>query len=695
VTRARPTLPRALRALALASALAAAAAAFSAAWLLAAIAVALASPFAEWEPVPARRARMLRRAASLALAGTFAVVWVTRPLYGTSPGTWPALLCAPLAGLACAFALAPRAFPGGRSLAAAIVGVLALAGIDPSPAGFGPSHVAVFRAAGHGSFAETYLGLCVVVVLALWIAAVAETGPAWTRRRAVSQLAVLALGAALAAAGVLGLPAAQPLVERAVAARFDSAQTGLSDGSTLGEFASLSASSRRVVDVRAASGGEWLLRAERLTRFDGHRWSRARPSKVRRQALQAVPAPVDPPPLLRDLGSWFRPSDAPPDAPAHPAIPLRLNQRSVDSWPLLLPRDVLAVTADVPFLELDDGLYRRPLGVPVQVYGALVSCAPLPAPATLEAPSAESLELPALDARLRMLASTLAPADASPRARLAATLRQFASGYAYTLEPGAWGPDPVAQFVFEKRRGYCEYFASAAVVLLRLQGVPARFVKGLRVGRQNDYGGGLYVVRESDAHAWVEAWLPGEGWVEADPTPPGALDSLPKPDRFARLLEHLRAALAEGWARLTGPGLLAFLRWLGRAAASARADAARGAILLVALAAALAGPRLARRLLARRGRKRRRPLGHGDGVPEDLAAALDELERAWTSAGQPRPAWRGLREHALRDATSAGPRPLPSSAAAAALVDAYYRTRYGGQFPSAGEIERLRDALRS
>ena len=101
-------------------------------------------------------------------------------------------------------------------------------------------------------------------------------------------------------------------------------------------------------------------------------------------------------------------------------------------------------------------------------------------------------------------------------------MRHLQAGYRYTLSPGAFRTaDPVAEFLFEKKAGYCEYFASAAVLLLRLQGVPARFVKGLSVGPQTDQGGGLHVVRESDAHAWVEAWIPGEGWVEADPTPPG------------------------------------------------------------------------------------------------------------------------------------------------------------------------------
>ena len=102
-----------------------------------------------------------------------------------------------------------------------------------------------------------------------------------------------------------------------------------------------------------------------------------------------------------------------------------------------------------------------------------------------------------VDERLRALARSLAP-SADPRGRLAATVSHLQGGYRYTLRPGAFRTgDPLAEFLFEKKAGYCEYFASAAVVLLRLQGVPARFVKGLSVGPQTDQGGGLHVVRDS------------------------------------------------------------------------------------------------------------------------------------------------------------------------------------------------------
>src|SRR5437867_5073025 len=82
-----------------------------------------------------------------------------------------------------------------------------------------------------------------------------------------------------------------------------------------------------------------------------------------------------------------------------------------------------------------------------------------------------------------------------------APVEHLRSGYRYTLDVGRFkGQDPLAEFLFEKRAGYCEYFASAAGDLLRLQGVRSRYVKGGAVRRERRVAG-HYVARESDAHA--------------------------------------------------------------------------------------------------------------------------------------------------------------------------------------------------
>jgi transglutaminase-like putative cysteine protease len=124
------------------------------------------------------------------------------------------------------------------------------------------------------------------------------------------------------------------------------------------------------------------------------------------------------------------------------------------------------------------------------------------------------------------------PEDSSPRARaLAASwLADAPSGatimaramdwlrsqpFAYTLTPPALGAQPVDEFLFETREGFCEHYASALTVLLRAAGLPARVVMGYQGGELNPMGG-YYIVRQSDAHAWTEVWLENEGWVRVD-----------------------------------------------------------------------------------------------------------------------------------------------------------------------------------
>ncbi len=87
----------------------------------------------------------------------------------------------------------------------------------------------------------------------------------------------------------------------------------------------------------------------------------------------------------------------------------------------------------------------------------------------------------------------------------------------YTLQPPLLGRHSVDEFLFVSRRGFCEHYAAAFVVLMRAAGIPARVVTGYQGGEINPHDGFL-VVRQSDAHAWAEVWLAGRGWVRVDPT---------------------------------------------------------------------------------------------------------------------------------------------------------------------------------
>ncbi|KAB7619761.1 DUF3488 and DUF4129 domain-containing transglutaminase family protein [Alkalilimnicola sp. S0819] len=87
----------------------------------------------------------------------------------------------------------------------------------------------------------------------------------------------------------------------------------------------------------------------------------------------------------------------------------------------------------------------------------------------------------------------------------------------YTLTPPRLPDDPVDEFLFDTRRGFCEHYAGAFAVLMRAAGVPARIVTGYQGGEPHP-SGDYMIVRQSDAHAWAEVWLEGRGWVRVDPT---------------------------------------------------------------------------------------------------------------------------------------------------------------------------------
>jgi transglutaminase-like putative cysteine protease len=89
--------------------------------------------------------------------------------------------------------------------------------------------------------------------------------------------------------------------------------------------------------------------------------------------------------------------------------------------------------------------------------------------------------------------------------------------FVYTLSPPLLGAHPVDEFLFETRRGFCEHYASAFTVLMRAAGIPARVVTGYLGGEVNPVGEYI-LVRQADAHAWVEIWLENTGWVRVDPT---------------------------------------------------------------------------------------------------------------------------------------------------------------------------------
>ncbi|HUN93230.1 MAG TPA: DUF3488 and transglutaminase-like domain-containing protein [Burkholderiaceae bacterium] len=138
------------------------------------------------------------------------------------------------------------------------------------------------------------------------------------------------------------------------------------------------------------------------------------------------------------------------------------------------------------------------------------------------------LQLPdGFDPRSRRWADELAArlADSGPARSAAGAMARVRAvldylrrgGFRYTLSPPALGRDSVDDFLFDTRLGYCEHFASAFVFAMRALQVPARVVTGYQGGEINP-SDGYMTVRQSDAHAWAEVWLPRRGWIRVDPT---------------------------------------------------------------------------------------------------------------------------------------------------------------------------------
>ncbi|MEY4979143.1 MAG: hypothetical protein RLZZ352_1413 [Pseudomonadota bacterium] len=123
-------------------------------------------------------------------------------------------------------------------------------------------------------------------------------------------------------------------------------------------------------------------------------------------------------------------------------------------------------------------------------------------------------------------------------------------GYRYTLEPGVFGQHTADEFWFDRRQGFCEHIASSFVVLMRAMDIPARIVTGYQGGELNAVDG-FWIVRQRDAHAWAEVWLPGQGWTRVDPTSavaPSRTTSMERLSAPAGVLNTALGTLNAAWA---------------------------------------------------------------------------------------------------------------------------------------------------
>ncbi len=244
-----------------------------------------------------------------------------------------------------------------------------------------------------------------------------------------------------------------------------------------------------------------------------------------------------------------------------PDLVLARPQHWVDIWlrplagsRLALPVEAIALESLVPAVLLTPS---GTVSLPQQTAGVVQYRAGLgEAPVIFSAaPQPDPAQEPALDRggltpRIEALAAQVASqADAAGNSRLtsAAIQRFLATDFEYTLDfLGRAAERPLEDFLFRFKSGHCEYFASAMVLMLRSEGIPARLVTGFLGGEYNpieDY----YIVRELNAHAWVEAYLDG-GWRIFDPTPPSGRPAGPR-DGLGNLLTQAWDYLEFRWDR--------------------------------------------------------------------------------------------------------------------------------------------------
>ena len=369
----------------------------------------------------------------------------------------------------------------------------------------------------------------------------------WGRagRRALVTLVACSVTAVLALALVAFLITPRTIASQALGGwggTASGAQAAFRADMELGQSGLLSSSEDAVMDVSVADAdGAPLsvppaviyLRGSVLDEYDPGRgrWSARRRSDNSRRFVLREELPANETRLL--MGAER--------APATGVIRYTVNIHSQpsNSWPLFAPWRPVSISfpAGGKIGYTADHILERPDG-PAGRLTYTVCAAPDVGTSPGEAPRA-GRPVAGLEAtqRIRDLTESIlreaelavVPADRSPgdSRRVAQTLAAYLrSRYAYALDMVAppQGQDPIEMFLFDTRRGHCEYFAAALTAMLRSAGVPARVITGYAAGEFNSIVG-AYVVRKSDAHAWVEARVSDEPvrWEVFDATPPSQL----------------------------------------------------------------------------------------------------------------------------------------------------------------------------
>ncbi len=324
--------------------------------------------------------------------------------------------------------------------------------------------------------------------------------------------------------------------------------TGFSDRVQLGRIGQIQQSNAVVMHIQidGDTRGEHALhwRGVALANFDGRSWSNARQQY---EVGQEPDGTFLVPWLAQGTAASYSSASAGVGRGGSSLIryrvllePIGTNVFFLAPWGRRIAGGYHALTVDA-----NGAIYDADIQHPVSVYSA-ESDLSRPSAAALRAAdgafpnfTAAYLQLPPLDPRIPRLANQIVGSSSNEYDKAAAIERYLNTRYGYTLQllraPVA---DPLANFLFDRKQGHCEYFASAMAVMLRTLKIPSRVVNGFRSDEFNDVTGN-YIVRAKNAHSWVEAYFPRYGWITFDPTPGGEVGT---PEGWERAMLYLDAA---------------------------------------------------------------------------------------------------------------------------------------------------------
>ncbi|HTS76658.1 MAG TPA: DUF3488 and transglutaminase-like domain-containing protein [Bryobacteraceae bacterium] len=481
---------------------------------------------------------------------------------------------------------------------------------------------------------------------------------------------------------------------------------GFSSGITLGEIGEIKKSSVPVMHVMAHPEGPLNVRwhGGSLSYFDGKRWFNPR-AESQREIL-----PIDHGVLMANKQYNSLPARRGHD------ISYNVQVSDADQDTLFLAGAPGTIAINAPFLLFQpaSGAYTiapsaRPEKLEYAVYSFLADPAS-PALATPEPLTAherrELLELPRnLDPRIPRLALEMSAGARTEMEKARDIENELRRNYGYTLQllPKEV-PDPLATFLFERKKGHCEYFASAMAVMLRSEGIPARVATGFQSGIYNPLTH-QQVIRASDAHSWVEAWIAGRGWTDFDPTPADpsaiAMGFMSRMSMFFDAAQQfwqdwvvsydldrqivLASRMDQSARSLHFPALAGARTWMWRISAFIT----RYATVLIALGclgvvALLFGPVFADWW---RGRERLRRMERGEGVASDATVLYQRMLVVLGRRGFHKPPWLTPAEFA---------RVLPANDSRAVVNDLtslYNEFRFGARREVAPRMMQLLERL--